>query len=141
MEFREINELLAAYWQGETSLQEEEKLKAYFDGDSIDPALQAYTPLFRFYRLEKEKTMPSSVGQPKIKRLPVVRKLWRYAAVGLIFVVALFGVWKWDANRITDAEYYEAMAALSLVGEQLNKGLTITSENLDQLKTIDDIFQ
>jgi hypothetical protein len=62
--FNDIHALLEKYWEGETTLEEERALKAYFAQGAPDERLQPYAPLFQALReeqmvqLAKNKTVP-----------------------------------------------------------------------------------
>ena len=46
MDYKYIEQLLERYWQGETSLEEEAILRAFFAQKDVPSALQHYQPLF-----------------------------------------------------------------------------------------------
>lgn len=54
MDYKYINQLLNRYWQGETSLEEEDILRAFFSQENIPAELMAYKPLFA-YEAEEPK--------------------------------------------------------------------------------------
>ena len=54
MDSKTIEQLLERYWQCETSLAEEEILRAFFSQDSVPPHLRKYAPLFSYCRGQKE---------------------------------------------------------------------------------------
>ncbi len=48
MDYKYINQLLERYWKCETSLEEENILRAFFSQDDIPADLQRYQPLFAY---------------------------------------------------------------------------------------------
>lgn len=48
MDYKYINQLLNRYWQGDTSLEEEDILRAFFSQDNVPAELRAYKPLFAY---------------------------------------------------------------------------------------------
>ena len=46
MDYKYINQLLERYWKCETSLEEEDILRAFFSQDNIPAELERYKPLF-----------------------------------------------------------------------------------------------
>lgn len=46
MDYKYINQLLNRYWDGETSLEEEDILRAFFSQDNVPAELMRYKPLF-----------------------------------------------------------------------------------------------
>ena len=50
----DIDNLLDKYWNGESSLQDEKDLRAYFLSDSVDEEYQDLIPLFSYFEAEAE---------------------------------------------------------------------------------------
>ena len=50
----DIDKLLDKYWNGESSLQDEKDLRAYFLSDSVDEEYQDLIPLFSYFEAEAE---------------------------------------------------------------------------------------
>lgn len=48
MDYKYINQLLDHYWKGETSLEEEEILRAFFSQDELPDELKPYQALFSY---------------------------------------------------------------------------------------------
>ena len=48
MDYKYINQLLNRYWEGETSLEEEDILRAFFSQDNIPTELMRYKSLFSY---------------------------------------------------------------------------------------------
>lgn len=55
MDYKYIDQLLARYWDGETSLEEEQILRSFFSQESVPEELQQYRSLF-VYELTEPKT-------------------------------------------------------------------------------------
>ncbi|EFA45163.1 hypothetical protein HMPREF0645_0390 [Hallella bergensis DSM 17361] len=54
MDYKYINQLLERYWRCETSLEEEDILRAFFSQDSVPADLMRYKPLFNYAEVQKE---------------------------------------------------------------------------------------
>ena len=52
-----IKQLLDKYLEGQTSLQEEQRLRNYFRQDNIDESLLEFKPMFDFFNEERESAM------------------------------------------------------------------------------------
>lgn len=52
----QINELIEKYWQGETSLDEEARLREYFSSGSVDEEHSDLVPLFGYFKHEAERS-------------------------------------------------------------------------------------
>ncbi len=88
--------LIEKYFAGTTTLEEEKRLKAYFNSQEVvEKELEKYIPLFRFLDAEKSRSLPAgferrldaelSVPQARRFRLNPIR----VAAAAAIFALAL----------------------------------------------------
>ncbi len=59
----QIKAILEKYFEGHSSLEEEQLLKSYFQGADIDPKLEKYRLLFQFLVSEKEQLAPEQLSQ------------------------------------------------------------------------------
>lgn len=53
---KHIDHLLDLYWQGETTLVQEEELHSYFNGEKIAEDHQTYTPLFKYFKVQSTES-------------------------------------------------------------------------------------
>lgn len=155
METDKINALLDKYWAGESSLEEEHILRAYFSSDSVDPALDSMRPLFSFYEERKHVRMAEDVSfTPQVRpTAPVYNLRWliNVAATVLVFIGLFF------ANRYQDERskntyvyvdtyddpevaYREVKEALRFVSIKINKGLTKADQSLNKMEPLDNIL-
>ncbi|MBL7138102.1 MAG: hypothetical protein ISS17_04970 [Bacteroidales bacterium] len=151
MTTKEIEALLAKYYEGETSLREEHLLKEYFEGDEVPAHLLEHKPIFGFVSVEA-KTTPSpefetslqdKLGNgrtvsmnPPIKRLVLTLSL----ATSIILIAGLVTLFRLGIfspsqpyGTITDPQlaYTETRKALYLVSSKFNIGL----DQMQQLET------
>ena len=64
MDYKYINQLLDRYWKGETSLEEEEILRAFFSQDELPAELKPYKALFSYEMGEaKHETLGDDFDQ------------------------------------------------------------------------------
>ena len=56
MDYKYINQLLDRYWKCETSLEEEEILRAFFSQEDLPAELKPYKPLFAYEQKEAKQT-------------------------------------------------------------------------------------
>ena len=127
-----IEEIIAKYFEGESTLEEERTLSEYFSGNNIAPHLVTYKPLFQF--VEKEKNQQSDVQISKNITQKKSKPWLAIAAAVCLFAVGT--VWIYDAQvnstppdgAIDDPElaFEETKKALLLVSENLNKGMNQT---------------
>lgn len=90
MDKNNIKKLLDRYFEGETSLQEEQTLKVYFTSNSIDPELEEFKHLFAFFVQEQQlKTRNDFTIHPIQKAKPIIRvQMWRWAAAA-VFILSI----------------------------------------------------
>jgi hypothetical protein len=77
----EIKMLLDKYFEGDTSLWEEQSLRDYFSSQTIDKELSEYAPLFQYFKTERaEKSKSNHFSRRNI----MIRSLIGAAACVLI---------------------------------------------------------
>ena len=158
---KEVQALLNKYFAGETSLQEEQTLKAYFNSDAVDLSLKSYQPLFQFFKKEKEIESSKLFVVPKSKEvmpsgLRFLRGnlIWQAAAATLVIGVGSFFMLKQfktkDNHSIAQNERIKIFdekddpelaldavkSALLKVSKKMKKGETQTTEGLMKVKKI-----
>ena len=162
MTFNNINELIEKYFNGETSLEEENILRGYFNGSNVDPRLLSYGPLFQFFEKEKsivfadakmpkyEDTKPISPSKFSILRGGFMWKIAATLAFLVVGSVAIFKVFEsklpqivehrgakmiiLDGDDDPEVAYEKVKEALSLVSKKMKKGTDETTDGLMKLK-------
>lgn len=164
LKFLNMKTLIEKYFNGETSLEEEARLRAYFNSDEVDESLRPYQPLFSFFEKESQRALGNDFDPKLLSRLEnegrVVRmKTWqrnllRIAAVGAVLFGALFFLEKpvltpahqagidWSKYEITDEQlaYEETVKALRLVSAKLNKGSKKASQEVLKVEKVSKYF-
>lgn len=147
MESKIIESLLEKYFEGQSTVEEENRLKQYFTGGEVAPQLKVYQPLFEFFESEKTVGLGEDFEQKllekiqPVKKEAIIRKMnftWLRAAAIIVFVVA--GLWMlrqwqpetteqtvgidWSKYEPEDPEkaYDQMMKALALVSEKMTEG-------------------
>lgn len=96
MNIREVKLLIEKYFEGETTLQEEKKLKEFFSSSTVPAELEEFVPVFAYFSEEK-KIVSTTVSQAKpvpARVIPITRKraFWLTVsgiAASIIFIVAI----------------------------------------------------
>lgn len=135
MELSKINKLLEKYLEGETSLEEEKGLKAYFSSGNVAPELKEYQVLFGYFESERQQT--------PMKKTPKTNKKKYYSWFGVaasIAIVAGLFLFKpaqptTDLGKIEDPQValQKTREVLNLIAQQMNTG----KEKLVYLHEID----
>ena len=133
-----IEDLLAKYYDAETSLAEEQELKVLLrasDGFEAEKMLFGILADFR-------KVEPSKISLPEAK----VRKLnasWMSWAASAAILIGSFWGWQiYEQKQAEQAAYEEVMMAFALIQTNLSKGQARLHpmNNLKYLNTTDQIF-
>ena len=126
MELVKIEALLDKYFEGQSTLQEEQQLSEYFTGDSVDPSLAAYTPMFAGFKQAREEVLEK---QPELPQQQANNRNWWYGIAAMLIVALGIASFMWgNANGLTAEEqealaaYEEARSSLKLLSENMNKG-------------------
>lgn len=165
MTTRNIRNLLDKYFAGETSLAEEETLRAFFQREEAPADLRPYQPLFRYFREQQKETTDAGFEEQVLRRLPhqeksraVTRRLYpTLARIAAIVLVALITWWIWpptDAPQETaaiDWSQYEprspeeatqiTKSAFRLLSAELNRGTGKAAGELDKVERIGRFFK
>lgn len=101
MDSKQIEALLAKYWECETTLKEEQDLREFFAGDQVPEELVQYKVLFTYFNDEKsiglgadfdkkvlDKVKNTAEPKKKGKVVKLFYEISRVAAVILVLVVA-----------------------------------------------------
>jgi heme/copper-type cytochrome/quinol oxidase subunit 2 len=131
MEFNKMEALLEKYFEGETSIAEENELKDYFSSSNVAPHLEQYRPLFGYFTEAKEQKLTSEV--------PLVSKNRKVAWLSIAAsIVVLIGVGTYTYFNSMDAakeskelgtyddpeEAFEAtQKALAMLSDNVNVGV------------------
>ena len=129
MDYKYIEQLLERYWQGETTLQEENILRSFFSQQDIPEYLQKYKALFTY---EKEEPLGDDFdsrilemigeGEPKAKTVTMISRLTPlFKAAAIVAIVLTLGnaaqaPWNygWDDPKDEYAKFREHQVADSV---------------------------
>lgn len=139
------DEILEKYFAGISTLQEEEELKLYFNGNSIAPAHRCYAPLFQAFSNEKRVKFPtleiSKVNATTTaKRISLRRKLIYFStsvAAACLFILMVFryqttsnsGYMIVHGKRINNSEM-----AKDFANAKIEKSMNVIHKSLDSYK-------
>ena len=128
MEFNKIESLLEKYFQGETSIAEEQELKAYFSSQNVLPHLEQYKPLFGYFANAKEQKLSQEV-MPKTKK----RNLGWLSVAASVVVLLGIGTFAYLNNETAtqdlgtydnpEVAFAATQKALALLSNHVNVGI------------------
>lgn len=155
MDYPTIKQLVDKYWEGATSIKEEEQLRAYFNEPAVDQRLKSVQPLFVFFKQEQEKKSQRPLRLWEVIRQRPSRK-WSLVAASIAILITA-AVWlcqqhyntppsnnlasqqvqvlEKDTYKDPKQAFEEAKAALMRVSKGLNKGVKKTKKGLKQHHT------
>lgn len=149
MDYKYIEQLLERYWQCETSPEEEQILRSFFQQKDVPAELLRYKDLFVYQKIQKEIKLGSDFDEKILRQIekPVVKAkrisftsriapLYKAAAI-IAFVMILGGVanrtylkedsldYNYDSYTDTyndpQVAYKEISSAIMMVSERINK--------------------
>ncbi len=149
MKFENIDQLLEKYWEGETNLQEEKELRAYFNANNIAERHKESASIFQFYKSESLIKMPEIKSESnKVVQLKTARKkpfyFYRIAAIGLVMLASIIGINK--VTQVAQSTNYQITEvedpkqallitkhALALVKSKINTANSAIKENVPKV--------
>lgn len=163
MSFQTIEKLLQKYFEGDTSLHEEEQLKSFFQQDDVPPHLMSLKELFLTYSREKEievldkqfdNDIMSHIESEGIISMKRKRRTTIYMISGIaasILILITFFLYiniltKSIEDTFSDPQiaYNEAKNIMLFVSEKLNRGteplnnaITKVDQGVDKLKAME----
>ncbi|WP_309641449.1 hypothetical protein [Flavobacterium sp.] len=148
MALDKIDILLEKYFEGETTLAEENELKTYFSSAVVAPHLQQYQALFGYYASEKNQNYEPKLTLQKSKKSQIT---WISIAAS---VVVLLGVGIYTFNNFTNDKtnqelgtydnpeeaFKETQKALAMLSNNVNVGIESIQYVENYKNTRDQIF-
>ncbi len=126
MELTKIEELLEKYFEGVTTVEEEQVLQTYFSQDVVVSHLQEYQPMFQYFAHAGAESPSKEISLKPHKRNYQPWKWFAVAASVAVLVTIYIGnnTSKNNISGINDPEvaYKETKKALTLIAQNLNKG-------------------
>ena len=142
MNLKEIEELLEKFYEGNTNLSEEQKLREFFSGNEISPQLSEHADLFRFYSQSRKEQLNDTGFEERFlsviqehTSIPILsrkRQLFYISGIAatLIIMAGLIFTFRNDVLKRTpktplntELAYEQAKDALAMLSINLNTGL------------------
>ena len=151
MELKKIERLLAKYYDGSSSIEEEAFLMAFFEQEVIPDYLKQDKEMFLFYAAEKEEEYPAdlennileaiegeeSKERSKDRHLPKYLYWVSSVAASLLIVLSVYFYQKSpsleDTYENPELAYLETKKVLYYVSSKLNKGTLPVEQNFSKI--------
>ena len=140
MDSRRIEELLNKYWECETSLEEEQQLRDFFNGSHVPEQFKEAAVLFRYFRENKKKSIGETGFESRLTRKlqPAKTKIYqltynmmRIAAGIAVLMVAVWFI-KTEVRKSTPQEIVDTYDDPQLAFEETKKALMMISKGFGQ---------
>jgi len=133
MELTNIEKLVEKYENAETSLQEEQELKAYFQKDDVPVHLLEYKALFNYFDQSSKESYTKSI------QLKPRRSNWKWLSIAAtvallvsIYTINSPGTISESERQEAQLAYQETQKAFQLISQNLNKGNTVALAGLQE---------
>jgi len=127
MELAKIEALLDAYFEGETSLEQESVLREYFATNKVAPHLAAYQQLFVGLKAAQEEVLDREINLPTVSTSKETKRWWYGIAASFIVVIGVASLLM-PSNQLSQEEqdalmaFNETKETLLLLSKSFNKG-------------------
>ena len=160
MDYNNIKQILDKYWEGETSLQEENLLQEYFNSEKVVEELKDVQPLFQYFKVEQttrienpnfDEALLAQLETTVIKPMRSVSRRRRIirlvSSAAAILLIAFGGYFAYQQTNTGDGQvaetlqledfseedrlaYEQTKMALAYMSSKLNRGTNIAASNL-----------
>ena len=149
MNVSKVYDLLDKYWAAETTVQEEQWLKNYFNQDIIPEDLLYAKPMFTAIAKELSITSPDikAPAGAKIVRMSIYKKWITVAAMYVVLAGSISILYNTQSHVSHKANYVEVdnadealeytMQALAMVSKSYRKGATQMKSGLENFEKVD----
>ena len=133
MELVNIEKLIEKYENAETSLQEEQLLKEYFQQESVPAHLLEYKAMFNYFDESSEERYTKSI------QLKPRRSNWKWLSIAAtvallvsIYTINSPGTISESERQEAQLAFQETQKAFQLISQNLNKGNTVAMAGLQE---------
>lgn len=133
MELINIEKLIEKYENAETSLQEEQLLKEYFQKDAVPVHLLEYKAMFNYFDENSTERYTKPI------RLKPIRTNWKWLSIAAtvallvsIYTINSPGTISESERQEAQLAYQETQKAFQLISQNLNKGNTVAFAGLQE---------
>ncbi len=152
-----INQLLDKYWAGETTLEDEKVLAAYFNTDQVDEDFKPFKPLFEYFDQQRQVSVDLEdqvMERIRSKRIEtkVIRLTWKralaVAASLILLVTAGISTYRYqlskkdnlvmqDTFESPEEALEQTKAALLYLSNRMNRVADQTTKSLEKTENLD----
>jgi len=127
MEFNKMEALLEKYFEGETSISEENELKNYFSSSNVAPHLEQYQPLFGYYANAKGQTFNKNI--PQVSNKP--KRVWLSIAASVMVMLGIGTFFYLNQNTVKETKELGTYQNPEEALKATQKALAMLSNNVN----------
>ena len=142
MDSKNLEQLLEKYWTCETTLEEEQQLRTFFQDGTIPETMRDTATLFRFFEAEKNKTLQENFEKTvtkelrqrqggKIISMVSFANIARIAAGVLVVVVATYFI-RQEVRKSYPQELQDTYSDPKMALEETKKALMMISNSFNK---------
>ena len=138
MDLNKIDALLERYWNGETSLEEEEQLRDYFGRDGMPEQYRETANLFRYFDIQKKKSVDDIAFDAAVlskmdapRRGKITKLFYNSMRIAAGVAVLMMAVWfvRREVRETTPTEIVDTYDDPKLALEETKKALLMISKS------------
>jgi hypothetical protein len=145
MDSKNIEQLLDKYWNCETTLEEEEQLRAFFSGGGVPDSMKETAELFRFFYTEQKRAIIQENFEPAVTKQLKTRRggkmismisftnIARIAAGLLVVVAATFFI-RQEVRKAYPPATEDTYTDPQVAFEETKKALMMISNSFGKAK-------
>ena len=147
MELDKIEKILEKYFEGETTIAEENELRTYFSSSNVAPPLEQYKPIFGYFAIAKEQRFEQNIPLKSKKRSFVA---WLSVAASIVVLIGIgtFTYFNYQATQNQDLGTYdspeqafrETQRVLAQLSDHVNAGVESVQYIQEYENTKDRVF-
>jgi hypothetical protein len=123
-----IEKILDKYFEGETSIAEENELKDYFSSSDVAQHLKPYQPIFGYFSQAKEQQFTQEIPLQTKKPNKV---MWLSIAASVVMMLGVSTMMYFENNESKQFVACTPEDSPELAFEQTQKALALVSEHLN----------
>jgi hypothetical protein len=127
MEFNKMETLLEKYFEGETSIAEENELKNYFSSPNVAEHLEQYRPLFGYLAKAKEDKFTQKVSLNSKKQ----KVAWLSIAASIVVMLGIGTYSFFNTNPVNKSSELGTYDDPKEAFEATQKALAMLSDNVN----------
>lgn len=127
MEFNKIEILLEKYFEGETSIAEENELKDYFSSPNVAQHLEQYQSLFGYFSVAKDQKFAHEVPLHSKKR----KVAWLSIAASVVVLLGIGTYAYFNANVVRENQELGTYDDPKVAFEATQKALAMLSSHVN----------